>query len=74
MKRYRVELILVVVFLSILGAYMRFVSAGPKLTHEEVDAFVAKIDKGLQMPEPTRTEFLHRVRAWGYADDGGQCT
>lgn len=70
MQRYRVELILAVVFLAILLAYIQFVSAGPKLTKEEVAAYVAKIDEHLQMPEPERSEFLARAKAWGEADDG----
>jgi hypothetical protein len=71
MAKHRFELILSTIFLALLLGYCYFVSAGPTLTREEVDAFVGQIDKNLQMPEPTRTEFLSRVRAWGYADDGG---
>src|SRR3990172_4224915 len=71
MKRYRFELILGAVFLALVLAYCYFVSSGPKLTPEEVAEFVAKIDQELQMPEPTRTEFLARLRAWGEADDVG---
>jgi hypothetical protein len=70
MKRHRFELILAAVFLAILLAYSYFVSGGPKMTKEEVAAYVAKIEQGLQMPEPMRSEFLARVRAWGEADDG----
>jgi hypothetical protein len=71
MTTHRFEAILGAVLLAVLLCYCYFVSAGPKLTREEVDSFVAQIDKNLQMPEPARTEFLTRVRAWGYADDGG---
>ena len=70
MKRYRLELILGAVFLTLLLSYCYFVSSGPTLTRDEVAEFVAKIDQGLQMPEPMRTEFLARVKAWGEADDG----
>jgi hypothetical protein len=70
MNRHRFESILGALFLALVLAYSYFVSAGPTLTRQEVDGLVAKIDQGLQMPEPTRTEFLARVRAWGYADDG----
>ena len=55
MKRYRVEIILGLVFVAILLAYGQFVSGGPKLTQEEVAGFVAKIDKGLKMPGPMRS-------------------
>jgi hypothetical protein len=71
MKRYRLELILGAVFLAVLLAYCHFVGGGPKMTKEEVGGYVAKIEQGLQMPEPMRSEFIARVRAWGEADDGG---
>jgi hypothetical protein len=71
MKTYRVEIILGTVFLIVFLAYCYFVSPGPKLTSEEVAAFVARIDHGLKMPEPMRSEFLARVKAWGEDDDGG---
>ena len=70
MKRYRVELILGTAFLAVLLAYCHFVSGGPRMTKEEVAEYVAKIEQGVQMPEPMRSEFLARVRAWGEADDG----
>ena len=71
MATHRFELILGTVLLAVLLGYCYFVSAGPTLTRQEVDGFVAEIDKHLQMPEPMRSEFLNRVRVWGYADDGG---
>jgi hypothetical protein len=69
MQRYRFELILGAVFLVLLLAYCFFVSTS-KLSNDEAAQLVAKIDAGLQMPEPMRSEFLARVRAWGEADDG----
>lgn len=68
-KRYKFELILGAAFLAVLIAYSNFVSTST-LTPAEVDQYVAKIDQGLNMPEPMRSEFLARVRAWGEADDG----
>lgn len=70
MKRYRLELIVGIVFLAVVLAYCYFVSAGPKMTREEVAKYVAEIDKNLQMPEAMRNEFLARLRAWGESDDG----
>jgi hypothetical protein len=70
MRHHRFELILGTVFLAVLLAYCYFVSAGPKMTKEEVAGYVAKIEQGLQMPEPMRSEFIARLRAWGEADDG----
>lgn len=69
MKRYLPELILGAVFLAVLLVYSSFVSTST-LTQTEVDEYMAKIDQGLNMPEPMRSEFLARVRAWGEADDG----
>jgi hypothetical protein len=40
------------------------------MTKDEVAGYVARIEQGLQMPEPMRSEFIARVRAWGEADDG----
>ena len=71
MRRYRLELMLGTVFLAVFLAFYLKVSPGPKLTREEVAAYVPKIEHGLTMPEPDRSEFLARVRAWGEADDGG---
>jgi hypothetical protein len=45
MRRYRFEVILGAVFLTVLLAYCYFVSAGPKLTPEEVAGYVAKNEK-----------------------------
>jgi hypothetical protein len=70
MQRYRVELLLGLVFLALFLGFCLWVSPGSKLTHEEVAASVAKIEHGLTMPEPDRSEFLARLRAWGDADDG----
>jgi len=71
MRHHRFELILGGVFLGLLLVYCYFVSAGPKLTHDEVTGYIAKINQNLNMPEPDRTELLNRLRAWGDNDDGG---
>lgn len=44
-----------------------------RLTHEEVDAYIAKMQQGSPMTEPEKGEVLARLRVWGDADDGGQC-
>ena len=71
MRRYRLELMLGTVFLAVFLVFYLKVSPGPKLTREEVAAYVPKIEQGLTMPEPDRSEFIARVRAWGEADDRG---
>ena len=70
LKKYKVEAILAAVFLIVLMIFNNFVSPGDKMTKEEVNGYISKIDAGLQMPEPMRTEFLNRVEYWALADDG----
>lgn len=70
MKKYLVEIIMAVVFIVILMVYNNFVTPGDKMTKQEVDGFISKIDAGLKMAEPTRTEFINRVKTWALADDG----
>ena len=41
----------------------------PKLTAAEVDAYITRMSASA-MPEPEKSEFLERNRAWGKADDG----
>ena len=71
MWRYRVECILGVIFL-VLFIGVCYWASGPskKLTHKDVDAYIARIQQGLPMPEPEKGELLARFRAWGEADDG----
>ena len=70
MKKYLVEIILAIVFIIVLIVYNNFVNPRDTLTKEEVAEYVSKIDQNLNMPEPMRTEFLNRVRAFGEADNG----
>lgn len=70
LKKYLVEIILAVIFLITLMIFNNFVSPGDKMTKDEVDGYISKIDAGLQMPEPMRAEFLSRVKFWALADDG----
>ena len=42
-----------------------------KLTQEEVDAYVSKLEKNASMPEEARNDTFERLRSWGTADDGG---
>ena len=47
MRRYRLELMLGTVFLAVFLVFYLKVSPGPKLTREEVAAYVPKIEQGL---------------------------
>ena len=69
MRRYRVEIIVGAVFLALFLALCLKLSPGPKLTPAEVDAYITRMSASA-MPEPEKSEFLARMRAWGKADDG----
>ena len=62
MRRYRVEIIVGAVFLALFLALCYKLSPGPKLTPDEVDAFITRMS-AIAMPEPEKTEFLERNRA-----------
>ncbi|MGJ8687428.1 MAG: hypothetical protein ACSHWQ_08105 [Spongiibacteraceae bacterium] len=70
MRNYRVEWIFAIISLSLFAALCVKLSPGPKLSHSEVTAFVTKLEQGLTMPEPDKSEFIARLQAWGEADDG----
>lgn len=70
MRTYRFEIILAVIFLSLLLALCAWMAPGDKLSRAEVDAYVARLQTGMSMPEAEKTQFINRLRSWGYADDG----
>ena len=70
MRRYRLELGMGLTFLALLLAFCALVAPGKKLSAEEVNGYITTIEQDLVMPEPDRTEFIARLRAWGEADDG----
>ncbi len=42
-----------------------------KLTQEEVDAYLSKLEKEVNLPEEAKRDVVERLRVWGAADDGG---
>jgi hypothetical protein len=46
-------------------------SGGGKLSREEVDAYLSKLETDAGIPEEVKNDSLERLRAWGEADDGG---
>lgn len=73
MRGHRLERILGIVFLvPLLGVCYCAGGSSNKLTHEEMDPYIAKMRQRSPMSEPERVEVLVRLRVWGDADDGGQ--
>lgn len=72
MKKYKFELSLAVVFVAIFIAALAFWGdwAGGRMTRQEVDEYLAEIDKNLEWPEPMKSYMMTSLREWGYADDG----
>ncbi len=46
-------------------------SGGGKLTQEEVDGYMATLEKQANIPEEDKQDLFERLRAWGESDDGG---
>jgi len=42
-----------------------------KLTREEVDAYISKLEQHANVPEEAKKDLLERLHMWGAADDGG---
>ena len=72
MKIYRFELGLAAAVLAIFVGALAFWGdwAGGRMTRQEVDDYLAAIEKNLEWPEPTKSYMMQSLREWGYADDG----
>lgn len=72
MSKYRFEISLAAVLSLLLVAALAFWGdwAGGKMTRQEVDDYLAVIDKNLEWPEPMKSYMMESLREWGYADDG----
>jgi len=46
-------------------------SGSGRLTQDEVDAYIWKLEKHANIPEEAKKDLLERLRIWGTADDGG---
>ncbi|MEW6444385.1 MAG: hypothetical protein AB1640_25900 [bacterium] len=72
-KRLRFEIVLGAVCIA-LYAIFSFWYGGwgrGKLTRDEVDAYISKLEKHANVPEEAKKDVLERLRSWGAADDGG---
>jgi hypothetical protein len=72
MKKYRFEMSLAALFLAIFIGALAFWGdwTGGRMSREEVDQYLVRIDKNLEWPEPMKSYMLASLREWGYADDG----
>jgi hypothetical protein len=72
MKKYRFEMSLAALFLAIFIGALAFWGdwAGGRMSREEVDQYLVRIDQNLEWPEPMKSYMLASLREWGYADDG----
>lgn len=71
MKRYRFELYFGAIFAVIFLVFWLWHSPlTGKLTPEEIDRYLAAIEKHCLLPPTEKPEMLARLRAWGVKDDG----
>ena len=72
MKTYKFEITLAAIFgLLFLGGLAFWGDwFGGKLSKQEVDEYIVKIENNLDWPEPGKSYMLESVRQWGYEDDG----
>jgi hypothetical protein len=70
MTRYKPELALGAVLLALMLAVCYWQAPGHKLTQNEIDIYVRRIDELAPMPAAEKTEFLAHLRVWGEADNG----
>ena len=70
MTRYKPELALGAILLALFLVVCYWQAPGNKLTRNEIDAYVAQIDRLAPMPAVDKATFLSNLRAWGETDDG----
>ena len=64
------RIVLLVVLVVLVGAVCYWQAPGSKLTTEELETYLARMQSDLPMPEAERSEFIKRLRSWGNKDDG----
>ncbi len=71
MKKYRIELLLAIVFSVCYLLFAHWQAPGSKLTTAEIDSYLQRIEQGAAfLPAEQRAGFLAHLRAWGESDDG----
>jgi hypothetical protein len=73
MKRYGFEWVLGALLLALFLTFSLWQNPGltqGKLTRDEIDRYLATIEKSLPLPPDEQAQMLARLRAWAEADDG----
>lgn len=70
MKRYRLELALAVAMTVLFALVCHWQSPGRVLTKADVDAYLARIEAGVELPGEEKQQIVDHLRAWGEGDDG----
>jgi uncharacterized protein (DUF1330 family) len=70
MKQHGFEMTLGAVLLGVFLRFWFWLTPNKKLTQEEIDRYLADIEKQVPQPPEEMPELLARLRAWAEADDG----
>jgi len=72
-KKYGFELYLAIICVAVYVLFSSWYggSGSGRLTPDEVDAYISKLEKHANIPEEAKKDLLERLRMWGGADDGG---
>ncbi len=62
--------ILGVAGIALFGAFYFWQTPGAKLSADEIDAYLGRIEAQLQTPAADKAQLVARLRAWAQADDG----
>ncbi len=70
MKRYRLELGLAALLAVLFAFVWHWQVPHRTLTKADVDAYIRRIDAGIELPGNEKADLLAHLRSWGEADDG----
>jgi hypothetical protein len=71
-KALRLETCLTLLLLALLAGLCIWFNPGTarRLSHDEIDQYLGRLDGRIPLPPPEAAEALSRLRAWAAADDG----
>lgn len=70
MSRYRFELILAALLLTVYLAFSALHASGNAMDKAEVEGYIATLEQNLPWPADEKAEVIRHLHAWGEADDG----
>jgi len=72
-NKFGFEIGLGIVFVALYALFSCWYGGcgGGKLTQEEVDAYLSRLEKDANLPKEAKEDVVERLRVWGMADDGG---